>query len=72
MSEILSDTSYYRLCFPKNMFYHPKIKLDRDPKKAESFTETFYTPPVPKLKLDANPNEIIRHSDIETMWKTGK
>ena len=70
MSEILSDTSFYRLYMPRSVFYHPNVTFDRDPIKAESFNETIYTH-VRKLNLDINANEVIIHADIETMWKTG-
>ena len=70
MSDVNSDLSYYRLYCPKSSFYYPKVTFDVNPLKAESLTQKIYEK-IEKPKFKVNPSEVIRHSDIQTMWKTG-
>ena len=63
------NISFSRLRMPKDTIV-PKLVYDKNPIRAESFNDIIYDR-VDKPKLLLHPNEMIHHSNIETMWKTG-
>ena len=70
MSDIQSETSYYRLYWDTG-YLEPKLFYDKDPIKAESLESEVIYDQIEKPRMMFNPHEIIRHSDIETLWKSG-